>query len=118
MSNNDLLLLDKLLEQRRDDIGEGMADDEFFELFSAEQVLKDDDLSYEEPASKFPSVSIDYAYVTRGSEAHPNVERTHRKPSSASTLRLAENPISTGQEGFVCLVTPRDYPATRTDTYC
>src|SRR5208337_3937610 len=32
-----------------------------------------------------------------------------RQPSTSSSLRLAENPISTGQEGFVCLVSLRDY---------
>ena len=32
-----------------------------------------------------------------------------RSPSSAHHLKLAENPISTGQEGFVCLVGVTDY---------
>jgi len=99
-----------------------------------------------ELASKFPSVSFDYAYATKGAEIHPNVhrkvpeleqvikgffnpvsfsfafltvadllERARRSPSSTTNLRLAENPISTGQEGFVCLVTLRDYLSFITD---
>jgi hypothetical protein len=97
-------------------------------------------------ASKFPSVSFEYAYATKGIEIHPNVQRkvpeleqvikgffnpvtfsftflsttdllasARRSPSSTYSLRLTENPISTGQEGFVCLVTLRDYLAFITD---
>jgi hypothetical protein len=246
MASNDLVLLNQLLDQRLSEIGQGLTDDEYFEVFSAEQVLKDDDLSYEELASgiidgggdggvdslyffvngvpfneeldiashkkgvrlrmvliqsktspgfsesaiekmissardlfdlnkdpqglvavynqdlikrmlqfrktfldlasKFPSVGFEYAYVTKGIEVHPNVERkvqlleqtiksffnpvsfsfkflkaadllasARRSPSSTTSIRLAENPISTGQEGFVCLVTLRDYLAFITD---
>ena len=91
-------------------------------------------------ASKFPSVYFEYAYASKGTEIHPNVERkvpaleqtikglfnpatfsfkfitasdlltsARRSPSTSSSLRLAENPISTGQEGFVCLVSIKDY---------
>lgn len=240
MSTNDLILLNQLLDQRLSEIGQGLTESEYFEIFSAEQVLKDDDLSYDELASgivdgggdggidslyffindvpfnddidiasfkknvslrltliqsktssgfsevaiekmissardlfdlnktlmdlaevykqdllnristfrntflalasKFPSVSFEYAYATKGTEIHPNVLRkvpelgklikgffnpvsfsfafltaadllanARRSPSSTTSLRLAENPISTGQEGFVCLVTLRDY---------
>lgn len=246
MSSNDLVLLNKLLDQRLSEIGQGLTEEEYFEIFSAEQVLKDDDLSYEELvaglvdasgdggidllyffvndvpfdeemdlaslkkgvvlrlaliqtktasgfseaaiermissardlfdlnkdlkelskvynqalidgvshfrktflalASRFPTVKFEYAYVTKGIELHPNVERkvrileqtikgffspisfsfkfltaadllasARRSPTSTYSLRLAENPISTGQEGFVCLVTLRDYLAFITD---
>lgn len=246
MSSNDLVLLNQLLDQRLSEIGQGLTENEYFELFSAEQVLKDDDLSYEELsngiidgwgdggidsiyffvndvvfdedmdiasfkknvslrlvliqsktssgfsetsiekmvssardlfnlnkdlkdlsavynqdlldqisrfrstflslASKFPAVKFEYAYATKGMEVHPNVSRkvheleqiikgffnpvsfsfafltatdllarARRSPSSTNSLRLAENPISTGQEGFVCLVTLRDYLVFITD---
>jgi hypothetical protein len=246
MSTNDLILLNQLLDQRLSEIGQGLAEGEYFDIFSAEQVLKDDDLSYEELASgiidgggdggidslyffvngvafdedidiaslkknvsirlvliqskisagfsetaiekmissardlfdlnknlkglaevykqdlldrisrfrgtflalasKFPSVSFEYAYATKGTEVHPNVRRkvpeleqvikgffnpvsfsftfltaadllasARRSPSSTTSLRLAENPISTGQEAFVCLVTLRDYLTFITD---
>uniref|UniRef100_I2Q6G3 AIPR protein n=1 Tax=Desulfovibrio sp. U5L TaxID=596152 RepID=I2Q6G3_9BACT len=240
MSANDLILLNQLLDQRLSEVGQGLSDGEFFEIFSAEQILKDDDLSYEELASgivdgggdggidslfffingvlfneemdvsalkkgtklrlvlvqskisegfcetaiekmissardlfdlnktvaelsavynkdiidkierfrktylalvsRFPDVHFCYAYATKGIQVHPNVERkvavlyetikslfnpvtfvfnfftasnlllsARRSPSTTSTLKLAENPISTSQEGFVCLVSLRDY---------
>ncbi|WP_243367036.1 AIPR family protein [Fundidesulfovibrio soli] len=246
MSSNDLILLGQLLDQRLSEVGQGLSEEEYFEVFSAEQALKDDDLSYEELTSgvvdgggdggidsffffindvpfnddidvsllkkgvhlrlaliqsktsqsfsesaidkmissardifdlgkdvkalstvynkslldrvagfrrtflaltsKFPSVSFEYYYVTKGLEVHNNVERkvpaleqtikglfnpstfsfkfitasnllanARRSPSLSTSLRLAENPISTGQEGFVCLVSLRDYLAFITD---
>ena len=48
MSTNDLILLNQLLDQRLSEIGAGLPESEYFEIFSAEQVLKDDDLSYDE----------------------------------------------------------------------
>ncbi len=45
MSTNDLILLNQLLDQRLSEIGSGLPKFEYFELFSAEQVVKDDDLS-------------------------------------------------------------------------
>jgi len=246
MITNDLILLNQLLDQRISEIGAGMPESEYFELFSAEQVMKDDDLSYDELengivdgggdggidsiyffvngslfnedmdisalkknvslrlvliqsktsggfsedgidklvasardlfdlnkdlsqlagvfnaallkqinsfrttylalASRFPSVAFRYAYATKATEVHPNVSRkvsslktvieslfkpvkfdfefldassllslARRSPSRTSSLRLAENPISTGEAGFVCLVALRDYLAFITD---
>lgn len=247
MSSNDLFLLNQLLEQHFSEIGQGLTDMEYFEIFCAEQVLKDDDLSYEELTagivdgggdggidalyffvndalfyeemekisqkkkvplrlvliqskisptfdesaidkmissardlfnlsqdlknlasvynqslldkilcfrntfvnltSKFPEVTLNYVYATKGSEVHPNVKRkvsgleeviksffnpvsfdfkflkaadllasARKSPSTITSLRLAENPISTGQEGFVCLVTLTEYLAFISDT--
>lgn len=48
MSSNDLILLNQLLNQRLSEIAQGMKPSEFFEFFTAGQVLKDDDLTYEE----------------------------------------------------------------------
>ena len=45
---NDQIILDQLIDQRRSEIGGNFSDDEFFEIFSAEQLLKDYDLSYDE----------------------------------------------------------------------
>lgn len=246
MSTNDLILLNQLLDQRLSEIGSGLPESEYFELFSAEQVLKDDDLSYDELesgivdgggdggidsvfffvndtlfnddmdisslkknvslrlvlvqskattgfsedglnklqssardlfdlnkdlaqlssvynadlinrikafretylalASRFPTVSFQYAYATKATDLHPNVERkvtelkatieslfkpvtfdfqflnasrllalARRSPSQTSSLRLAENPISTGEAGFVCLVALREYLTFITD---
>ena len=246
MSTNDLILLNQLLDLRLSEIGSGLPESEYFELFSAEQVVKDDDLSYDELedgiidgggdggidsiyffvndslfnedmdiaalkknvslrlvliqsktssgfsedgldklvssardlfdlnrdltqlasvynadllkrikefrdtylglVSRFPTVSFRYAYATKATDLHPNVERkvpalkavieslfkpvmfeiefldasrllalARRSPSRTSSLRLAENPISTGEAGFVCLVALRDYLAFITD---
>lgn len=48
MSNNDLILLDTILERSHKAQAPAKKPEEFFELFAAEQVLKDLDLSYEE----------------------------------------------------------------------
>lgn len=242
MASNDLVLLDSLLQQRSSEVGIGMTDSEYFELFAAEQVLKDYDLSYEQiedglvdgggdggidsiyffvndslydesidsaalkrgalfrlviiqskrtngfseaiveklisstrdlfdlgtvigsldsvynttllrkivefrefylrSASRFPRLSFYYVCASRGSEVHNNVSRkvgilketlealfnpvdfkfefngakellaqARKAPTRVLSLSLAENPISTGTEGFVCLVTLKDYLA-------
>lgn len=48
MGSNDRIILDEVLKQRQADIDPAAAPSEFFELFTAEQVLKDHDLSYDE----------------------------------------------------------------------
>lgn len=48
MTSNDLIILDQILKQRRTEIAPDVSESKFFELFCAEQVLKDFDLSYEE----------------------------------------------------------------------
>jgi hypothetical protein len=240
MSQNDLILLNQLLDQRLASSGPGSDATEFYEMFSAEQILKDEDLSYEELetglidsggdggidgfyffvngtlfsddldlstfkknvdlkvvllqaktssgfsedvmdrftsstrdlfdlnrplaslrkvyhkellrktgefrnaylgfASRFPSVTFIYGYSAKAIEVHPNVARkvdviretlekvispvlfefrflgatelltlAREKPATTHKLPLAENPISTGQEGFVCLVSLPDF---------
>lgn len=240
MTSNDLILVNQLLTQRKQDLAPDLSESDFFQIFAAEQALKDRDLSYDElddgivdgggdggidavyffvdnllyreeidPAevkrnvsleivfiqakrnsgfseasmdrltsstrdlldlnkdlstlravyrpslvgkirefretylaltSKFPELSVRYYYAALGNEVHPNVERkrkqlreivetlfnpvefsclflgahellarARRTPCSAHHLKLAENPISTGQEGFVCLVKVTDY---------
>lgn len=240
MTTNDVILVQQLLSQRRESVAPEMSEADFFQIFAAEQALKDRDLSYDElldgivdgggdggidaiyffvdnmlyreevdPSdvkrnvpfelvfiqakkssgfseagmdrftsstrdlldlnkdlstltaiyradligkirefretylalmSKFPRLSVSYYYATLATEVHPNVERkreplseivqtlfspvnftcsflraqellafARRAPSSAHHLKLAENPISTGQKGFVCLVAVTDY---------
>ncbi|GLI09306.1 hypothetical protein YDYSG_53380 [Paenibacillus tyrfis] len=48
MSGNDVIVLNAILEQRRDEIAKTIKEDDFFEIFTFEQVLKNYDLSYEE----------------------------------------------------------------------
>ena len=48
MTNNDRIILEQVLEQKRADVAPGLEPAEYFEIFTAEQVLKDYDLSYAE----------------------------------------------------------------------
>ncbi|MGE0637940.1 MAG: AIPR family protein [Bacteroidia bacterium] len=48
MSESKLTILTEVLKQKKAEIAPAMSDDEFFNLFSSEQVLKDFELSYDE----------------------------------------------------------------------
>lgn len=48
MANNDVIVLNSILEQKQKEVGAGLKEDEYFEIFVFEQLLKDFDLSYEE----------------------------------------------------------------------
>jgi len=48
VSANDRIILDKILEQKRKELAPDIPTSKFFEIFTAEQILKDYDLSYEE----------------------------------------------------------------------
>lgn len=48
MSTNDFVLLRELISQNKKVVAPELTDSEYFELFTAEQILKDRDLSYEE----------------------------------------------------------------------
>jgi hypothetical protein len=45
---NDQIILGQVLDQRKQDLAPSLSDADYFEVFVAEQVLKDNDLSYEE----------------------------------------------------------------------
>jgi len=240
VSTNDVILLNQLLKEKRELNGDNIPESEFFELFTAEQILKDDDLSYDDLEAgivdgsgdggidsifffingilysedgdysllkkgaslrlvliqsktsegfsedginkmissandffdlgkdietlqsvyngkllskiqefqevyinlspKFPELIIEYYYATKAIHLHDNVERktpelektiknaftpvqfefkflsatellslARNSPSKSSSLLLAENPISTGTDGFVCLVSIKEY---------
>lgn len=59
MTNNDKIILDEVLAQKRSEIDPGASESDFFELFVAEQALKDYDLSYDE---------IEYGLVGSGGD--------------------------------------------------
>ena len=48
MTENDRIILEEVLAQRRAEIDPSATESAFFELFTVEQVLKDSDLSYDE----------------------------------------------------------------------
>jgi hypothetical protein len=47
-TSNDRIILDQVLEQKRQLLAEALSPHEYFEIFTAEQILKDYDLSYDE----------------------------------------------------------------------
>jgi len=102
----------------------------------------------EELATKFPRLEFRYYYCTQGiaADVHPNVARkgdlvchelkrlfsasvaefqffgardlldlARREPVRSLTLPLVDNPISTSDNGYVCLVSLRDYYGFITD---
>ena len=48
MTTNDQIILDEVLKQRKSEVDTNADPSDFFELFTAEQILKDFDLSYDE----------------------------------------------------------------------
>jgi len=48
MADNDIILLNNILEQKKKNVANSLADDDFFEIFTFEQILKNYELSYEE----------------------------------------------------------------------
>jgi len=46
--SNDRIILDQVLEQKREAVAPNSTQSFFFEIFTAEQILKDYDLSYDE----------------------------------------------------------------------
>lgn len=48
MATNDLIILNQILAQKRNEIAPRLSENEYFELFTAEQILKDYELSYDE----------------------------------------------------------------------
>lgn len=43
MSQNDIILLNQMLDQRIAEVGAGLSTSKYFEIFSSEQILKDED---------------------------------------------------------------------------
>ena len=48
MASNDKIILDQILQQKHKDIAQSISASDYFEIFTAEQVLKDYDLSYDD----------------------------------------------------------------------
>ncbi len=96
--------------------------------------------TYQQNAARLPTLHAHFKYVTMGDEEHPNVARlvsqlkttfgslfssaifsfdfigaaellflTRQLPTTSFSLRLAESPISSGEESFICLVNLVDF---------
>ena len=48
MASNDVIILDQILSQKRQELAPDLSENEYFEIFTAEQILKDYELSYDE----------------------------------------------------------------------
>lgn len=84
MASNDRIILDEILQQRQAEVDPGASPSNFFELFTAEQVLKDFDLSYDEIESGLVGDSgdggIDAIYLfVNGELVHEEPDYTHLK---------------------------------------
>jgi hypothetical protein len=84
MTSNDRIILDEILTQRQAAIDPGASSSDFFELFTAEQVLKDFDLSYDEIEAGLVGASgdggIDAIYLfVNGELVQEDPDFTHLK---------------------------------------
>lgn len=85
MSQNDQIILEQIIADRAQTVGNDLKQSEFFEIFSAEQILKNYDLSYEEIRSGITGNGgdggIDSAYVfvngelVQEDEEFPNINK-------------------------------------------
>lgn len=105
MAANDSIVLDTILKQKKSQIADSLADDDYFEIFTFEQILKKYDLSYEELISGkigggddggidgfFTFVNgeiIDKDTNLNGFKRHPSIElfliQSKRSPSFSET---------------------------------
>ena len=89
MPTNDQILLDEFLDQRRRDLRPDTSESAFFEFFTAEQALKDFDLSYDELDSGLVGKSgdggIDGMYVLVNGDL---VQEDDYTPTARSDARL------------------------------
>ncbi len=65
MASNDQIILNQVLDQRRQEVAPNLDASTYFEVFTAEQILKDYDLSYDEIVSGLVGGGGD-AYTYRG----------------------------------------------------
>ena len=101
MSNNDHIILDSVLEQQRQQLAPEISRAEFFEVFAAEQALKDYDLSYEEIRSGIvdggADGGIDGIYVIANGElVHEDSDLSQLKKGIQLDLLIVQATTSAG----------------------
>ena len=101
MAKNDRIILDEILKQRQAEIDPGATASEFFELFTAEQVLKDSDLSYDEIDSGLVGDGgdggIDAIYVlVNGELVQEDPDYSHLKKNIVLDLVIVQAKTSAG----------------------
>jgi len=101
MAKNDRIILDEILKQRQAEVAPNATLTEFFELFTAEQVLKDYDLSYDEIDSGLVGDSgdggIDGIYVlVNGELVQEEPDYSHLKKNITLDLVMMQAKTSAG----------------------
>jgi hypothetical protein len=101
MAKNDRIILDEILKQRQAEVDPNATPSEFFELFSAEQVLKDYDLSYDEIDSGLVGDGgdggIDAIYVlVNGELVQEEPDYSHLKKNITLDLIMMQAKTSAG----------------------
>jgi hypothetical protein len=101
MAKNDRIILDEILKQRQKEIDPAITASEFFELFTAEQVLKDSDLSYDEIDSGLVGDGgdggIDAFYVlVNGELVQEDPDYSHLKKNIVLDLVIVQAKTSAG----------------------
>lgn len=101
MAKNDRIILDEILKQRQAEVDPGITPSGFFELFTAEQVLKDYDLSYDEIDSGLVGDGgdggIDAIYVlVNGELVQEEPDYSHLKKNITLELVIVQAKTSAG----------------------
>ena len=103
MTANDQIILDEVLKHRKNEVDPEATDASFFELFTAEQVLKDFDLSYDEIESGLvgggQDGGIDGIYLlVNGELVHKDPEYGHLKKDITLDLIIIQSKRRAGFE--------------------
>jgi AIPR protein len=101
MASNDRIILDEVLKQRQAEVDPSASPSHFFELFSAEQVLKDFDLSYDEIESGLVGDGgdggIDGIYLfVNGELVQEDTDCAHLKKNITLDLYIIQSKTSAG----------------------
>ena len=101
MKTNDRIILDQVLAQRKTAVDPASSDSVFFELFTAEQVLKDFDLSYDEIESGLAGGGqdggIDAIYlIVNGELALDDPDYSHLKKDITLDLMIIQSKTHAG----------------------
>lgn len=101
MASNDRIILDEVLKQRQAEVDPTASASDFLELFSAEQILKDFDLSYEEIQSGLVGDGgdggIDGIYLfVNGELVQEDTDYAHLRRSITLDLFIIQSKTSAG----------------------
>ena len=101
MSSNDQEILASVLNQRRDQIAPNTSDQDYFEIFCAEQILKDFDLAYEELQAGVVDGEhdggVDSAYCfVNGELVHEDFDCTSFKKDVQIEFHIIQSKTSSG----------------------